>query len=138
MVSSDEVDQLGEVPAAIVDPIRASCLALPDAYEEQAWTGIRWLVGRKTFAHILLIDEGWPPAYAREAGTDGPACVLMVRSSGDDLEALRRAGPPYFAPVWRSHEIGLVLGLDPDHVDWADVTELVSVSFRLRRGRSPG
>jgi hypothetical protein len=26
----------GEVPAAIVDPIRAVCLALPDAYEEQA------------------------------------------------------------------------------------------------------
>ncbi len=128
----------GEVPGAILEPTRAVCLALPDAYEEQAWTGIRWLVRKKTFAHVLLIDAGWPPAYAREAGTDGPACVLMFRSSGDDLDALRRAGDPWFAPVWRADEVGLVLGTDAAAVDWDQVAELVSVSFHLRGGRPPG
>jgi hypothetical protein len=128
----------GEVPAGIMQPIREICLALPDAYEEQAWTGIRWLVRKKTFAHVLLIDAGWPPVYAREAGTDGPACVLMFRSSGDDLEVLRQSGPPWFAPVWRADEVGLLLGPDASGVDWEEVAELVSVSFQLRGGRSPG
>ena len=128
----------GEVPAGILEPIRERCLALPDAYEEPAWTGIRWLVRKKTFAHVLLIDAGWPPVYAREAGIDGPACVLMFRSSGDDLEALRQAGPPWFAPVWRADEVGLVLGTDAAVVDWDEVGELVSVSFQLRGGRPPG
>jgi hypothetical protein len=127
-----------DVPAAILERAREICLALPDAYEEQAWTGVRWLVRKKTFAHVLLIDAGWPPVYAREAGTDGPACVLMFRSSGDDLEALRRAGPPYFAPVWRADEVGLLLGTDPSAVDWTEVGELVSVSFQLRGGRASG
>lgn len=125
----------GEVPAGILKPIREVCVALPDAYEEQAWTGFRWLVRKKTFAHVLLIDAGWPPVYAREAGTDGPACVLMFRSSGDDLEALRRAGRPYFAPVWRADEVGLLLGTDASGVDWDEVAELVTVSFQLRGGR---
>lgn len=128
----------GEVPAGILQPIRERCLALPDAHEEPAWTGIRWLVRKKTFAHVLLIDAGWPPVYAREAGTDGPACVLMFRSAGDDLEALRRAGPPWFAPVWRADEVGLVLGTDAAVVDWDEVAERVTVSFHLRGGRAPG
>ncbi len=128
----------GEVPTAIVAPIRARCLALPDAYEEQAWTGVRWLVRRKTFAHVLLIDAGWPPAYAREAGTEGPTCVLTFRSAGDDLAALRQGGAPYFGPPWRADEVGLVLGTDPDEVDWDEVAELLTVSFQLRGGRAPG
>ena len=52
--------------------------------------------------------------------------VLMVRSSGPELVALRASGPPFFAPPWRSDEIGLVLG---HRTDWSEVRELVTESY---------
>ena len=131
-----------------VEEVRRVCLALPEVVEEEAWVGTRWCVKRRTFAHVLDIDDGWPPAYARASGTNGPATVLMFRSSPPDLDALRAAGPPFFGPPWRSDEVGLVVGPD---TDWTEVAELVTESYcviapkRLRRrragdpgGRGPG
>ena len=37
---------------------RGVCLTLPDAYEEEAWVGTRWVVRRRTFAHLLEIVDG--------------------------------------------------------------------------------
>jgi hypothetical protein len=132
----------GDVPAGLVLRLRDVCLRLPEAYEENAWAGMRWRVRGRTFAHVLAIDAGWPPAYAREAGTGGPAVVLMVRSAGPDLDALRNVGHPYFAPRWRSDEVGLLLGggADPaevgaDDVDWVEVAELVTDSYRIQAPR---
>ena len=110
----------------MIEPIRAVCLALPEAYEEDAWVGTRWRVRGKTFAHVLSIDDGWPPAYARAAATDGPAYVLMFRAAGEELAALRDGGAPFFAPPWRADEVGLVLG---DDVDWDEVRELLTESY---------
>ena len=112
----------------MIDEIRAVCLALPEAYEEEAWVGTRWRVRGKTFAHVLRIDDGWPPAYARAAAaaTDGPATVLMFRSTGEELAALRDVGAPFFAPPWRADEVGLVVG---DTVDWGEVRELLTESY---------
>ncbi len=119
----------GNVPAATVTRLRHLCLALPDAYEEAAWVGRRWRVRGKTFAHVLGIAEGWPPGYARAAGTGGPAYVLMFRASGPELHALRTMGAPYFAPPWRADEVGLVLG---NRVDWVEVGELLTESYCLQ------
>ena len=110
----------------MIEAIRSVCLALPEAYEEEAWIGTRWRVRGKTFAHLLPIDGGRPPAYARAAATDGPATVLMFRSTGEELAALRGGGAPYFAPPWRADEVGLVLDED---VDWAEVAELLAESY---------
>lgn len=60
-----------DVPADVVSNIRSVCLRLRDAYEERAWVGVRWRVRKRTFAHVLVVDAAWPPAYARAAGTDG-------------------------------------------------------------------
>jgi len=102
------------------------CLGLPEAYEEQAWVGTRWLVRKRTFAHVLVVADGWPPAYARAVGSDGPHTLLMFRSSGEELDVLRGATHPFFAPIWRSDEVGLVLDED---VDWDHVGELVTDSY---------
>jgi hypothetical protein len=117
-------EPLGE--QEVVERVRATCLALPEAYEEEAWVGTRWRVKGKTFAHVVPIAGGWPGAYARAAGTDGPVTVLMFRSSGSELDALRLGGPPFFAPVWRADEVGLVVGAD---VDWVEVAELLTDSY---------
>ena len=110
----------------MIDVIRSVCLAMPEAYEEEAWVGTRWRVRGKTFAHVLRIDDGWPPAYARAAATNGPALVLMFRSTGEELAALREGGAPFFGPPWRADEVGFLLG---DDVDRDEVRELLTESY---------
>jgi len=61
------------VPDNILAKLRLACLDLPEAYEESAWVGTRWMVAKKNFAHVLMIDGGWPPAYARAAQFRRPA-----------------------------------------------------------------
>jgi hypothetical protein len=77
-----------EVPPEHVAKLRAMCLELPEAYEEDAWVGTRWMIRKKNFAHVVMIGSGYPGGYARAAGTDGPAVVLTFRSSGEELAAL--------------------------------------------------
>ena len=114
------------IPAGFLDELRSLCLGLPEAYEEEAWVGTRWRIRGRTFAHILEIASGWPPAYARAAATDGPCSVLMFRSSGQELDVLRSSGRPFFAPPWRADEVGMILD---DDVDPAEIAELVTDSY---------
>jgi hypothetical protein len=119
-----------EVPKAVVASLRAICLALPEAREEEAWVGTRWRVGKDTFAHVLGVREGWPPAYARAAGTDGPAVVLTFRSSGPELAALAGSGPPYFTPPWHPQVVGVVLAT-AGAPDEGELAELLTESYCL-------
>ena len=104
-----------EVPEDVEVRLRRLCLALPDAYEERAWVGTRWMVRKRTFAHVLGIE------------TDGVArVVLTFRSAGEELEVLRHAGPPFVVLGWGRDAMGLVLDAD---TDWDEVRELVMESF---------
>jgi len=120
------VDETVDIPAAVMTELRAVCLGLPEVVEEEAWVGRRWRIRGRTFAHVLRVNDRWPPAYARAAGTDGPTCVVMFRSAGSDLAVLRSIGKPYFAPPWRADEVGLVLG---PVTDWTEVAELLTDSY---------
>lgn len=115
-----------DVPLEIVAELRSMCLALPEAYEEPAWVGTRWRIRTQTFAHVLMIDAGWPPAYAAAAGSDGPISVVTFRSSGPELDALSRAAHPFFKPVWFPDIVGMVLDAG---VDWDEVAELLTESY---------
>ena len=118
-----------DVPGELLGKLRSVCLALPEAYEEQAWVGTRWRIRARTFAHVLAIDSGWPPAYARAAGINGPATELTFRSSGPELAGLRGAGHPFFAPPWRADEVGVALDAA---VDWEEIAELLTESYCLQ------
>ncbi len=115
-----------EVPDGILAKLRLACLDLPEAHEERAWVGTRWMVGKKNFAHALMIDAGWPPAYAKAAGTQGPACVLTFRAPLPALNAPRFRRHPFFRPVWFPNIVGLFIDM---HTDWDDVTPLVVESY---------
>lgn len=105
-----------DVPDEVVDRLRAICTDLPDAYEEPAWEGVRWRVRTRTFAHVMTVaDEGADPRV-----------VLTFRSDGDELEAIRRAGPPFFVLGWGRNAVGLDID---DRTDWDEVRELVTDSF---------
>ena len=116
-----------EVPRAIVAKLQLVCLDLPEAYEEAAWTGTRFMVKKKNFAHVLMIDRGWPPAYAKVARTNGPACVLTFRTARPAADTPRFHRAPFFLAGWWPDLAGLVLDAD---TDWYDVSELVTRSYR--------
>jgi YjbR len=122
------VAENADVAPHILGELRRICLPLPEVHEEPAWVGTRWRIRTRTFAHVLTIAQGWPPAYARAAATHGPATVLTFRSSDAELEALRGAGHPFFAPRWRTDEVGVLLDAD---VDWREVAELLTESYCL-------
>ena len=75
-----------------------------------------------------MIEDGWPPAYARAAGSDGPLVVLTFRAAGPELDALAHAGAPFFKPPWFADIVGMTIG---DDTDWDEVAELVTESYRL-------
>jgi hypothetical protein len=133
MTTTDDVHR-------ILARVRAVCRGLPEAHEQEAWVGTRWRVRGRTFAHVLEVVDGWPPAYAKAAGTPGPAWLLMFRSSGPELDALRHGGHPYFGPPWRSDEVGMILGAESGvatgtgtgaSVDEDEVAELLTESYCL-------
>ena len=106
--------RFGDPDEAFVDRVRPICLALPDAYEEQAWAGTRWLVRKKTFAHVVELDDL------------GPSTVVTFRSQGEELDALRHAGHPYFYAGWGRDVVGMVLD---EATDWDEVAELLTESY---------
>jgi hypothetical protein len=117
-----------QIPPEIVARLRAMCLDLPAAYEEPAWVGTRWRIGRHTFAHVVMIDAGWPPAYARAASTDGPAIVLTFRAPVGKLDAPGFASHPFFRPPWFTDIAGMFID---DRSDWADIAARLVESYCL-------
>jgi hypothetical protein len=115
-----------EVPSKIVAKLRAICLGLPETYEETAWVGTRWLIRKRTFAHVVMIDKGWPPAYARAARSDGPLCVLTFQSLGPSVDPESFSRAPYFRPPWRPDIVGRSLGA---RIDWTEIAALLAGSY---------
>ena len=101
-------------------------MVLPDAYEEEAWTGTRWRVRKRTFAHVLTVEAGHGLRPHRAAGVDGPTTLVTFRSSGPELEMLRAAGHPFFYAGWGRDVVGMVLEAA---TDWAEVAELLTESY---------
>jgi predicted DNA-binding protein (MmcQ/YjbR family) len=110
----------------IVAKLAAVCLALPEAYQEQAWVGTRWRIRKRTFAHVLTVQDGQPPSYARAADNDDLITVLTFQSSGQELAVLSSAGHPFFKPPWSPTIVGMVL---TDDTDWDEVAELLTESY---------
>lgn len=107
---------LDDVPDDVIDRLRAICADLPDAYEEPAWVGVRWRVRKKTFAHVLAIDD---------EGAERRV-VLTFRSDGEELEVLQHAGPPFYVLGWGRNALGVEID---DRTDWDELRELVTDSF---------
>jgi hypothetical protein len=117
------------VPQLVLTRLRRACMALPEVVEEAAWVGTRWCVRRKNFAHVLVVDAGWPAAYARAAqlaADAGPVCVLTFRSELPECDLYAFSGEPFFRPGWWPDIVGMRLG---DATDWDEVEALVTASY---------
>ena len=105
-----------DVPDDITARVRELCLDLPGVHEERAWVGTRWMVRKRTFAHVLGVG----------VADAEPLVVLSFRSAGEELEMLRHAGHPFFVLGWGRDALGMVLDAE---TDWEEVRELVLESF---------
>ena len=110
-----EVPEYSDVPAGIVAELRATCLGLPETYEEEAWAGLRWMVRRRTFAHVLTLEAD-----------RGPTTVMTFRSAEPELGILLTAGHPFFKAGWGTNVVGMVLTVQSD---WDEVAELLTESY---------
>jgi predicted DNA-binding protein (MmcQ/YjbR family) len=117
-----------EPDAAVVGRLAGIALALPESYEEDAWTGVRWRVRGKTFAHVMVGQEGYESSFRDITGVTEPTTLLTFRASGDELLALVHAGLPFYKPPWSPTIVGMVVD---DDTDWDEVAELVTESYRF-------
>ena len=112
----------------VVLRLRGIALALPEAHEEDAWTGVRWRIRRKTFAHVMVAQRGYESSYRDITCDDAERTVLTFHATGDELLALTHAGLPFYKPPWSGTIVGVVLD---DDTDWTEVAELVTESYRF-------
>ena len=110
------VPEYVDVDPEVLRQLRARCLALPDVSEEQAWTGRRFVVRKKNFAHVFAMCD--------EHGA--VVTIMAFRSPDEERGALVSSGHPFFFLGWGRNAMGMVLD---DDTDWDEVGELVTESY---------
>ena len=106
-----------DVPAEIVQRVRAACAHLPEAYEEQpAFGGLRWRIRGRTLAELNASegDDGILTTVTFHAGEEGHHVVAM--------------GHPFY-PGWGPGLVAMVL-TDDGETDWEDLQQLLTESYR--------
>jgi predicted DNA-binding protein (MmcQ/YjbR family) len=96
--------------------IREICLSLPEAYEEETWGEATFRVRKKIFA--MAADH------------DGGRSVCM-KACREDQQALLSQGEPFFYPSYVGSKGWIGVDLRSQAVDWDEITELVTESYRL-------
>lgn len=102
-------------PAAWVRRAGAICTALPECYQEPAWTGVRWRVRAATVAHLF--------------GGEDQLVRITFRAEPDEVMAFEHLGPPYFRASWGRNVVGLLLD---SGTDWEELRELLTDSYCLQ------
>lgn len=105
-----------DVPDDVEAHLREICLGLPDAYEEKAWAGTRWMVRKRTFAQVLGVETHGKDHFV----------TMSFRAASEEFDILRHAGHPFYVLGWGRDAMGMVLD---DTTDWSEVRELVIESF---------
>jgi hypothetical protein len=118
----------GDVDPEVLSRIQAICSALPEAYEQDAWIGVRWRIRSRTFAHVFAFDLPRHPHYADVVQPGDAPSLMQFRVPLADLQGLVAGGYPFFKADW-GHDVAVMV-LD-DAVDWAEVAELLTESYRM-------
>jgi predicted DNA-binding protein (MmcQ/YjbR family) len=95
------------------------CLALPETTREYMGSHAGFLIRKKTFAYFLNDHHG-----------DGIVSVACKALPGENT-ALAAAQPQrFYLPAYIGPRGWVALRLDVGKVDWGEVTELVTASYR--------
>ena len=99
-----------------MERLRRICLALPEAYEEQTWESATFRVRKKIFCM---------------GGHDPVHPSVSMKATREDQQALLAQGEPYFFPAYVGSKGWIGVNLTGTGVDWDEVSELVTESYRL-------
>lgn len=110
---------------ALIERVRAICMALPDVTEQIAWGEPTWRVGGKIFAQLDDHHHGSAHVSVWLPAPDGAQAALI------DAEPERIFRPPY---VGHKGWIGAILDGD---CNWAMVEALVTQAYDLVAARRP-
>jgi predicted DNA-binding protein (MmcQ/YjbR family) len=105
------------VPAERLERIRALCLALPAAFEQETWEHPTFRVG------------GGKGKIFCTAATDGSSATM--KADPEEREALLAQGDPYFLPPYVGGKGWVGVRLDRPDPDWDELAELMATSYCL-------
>jgi predicted DNA-binding protein (MmcQ/YjbR family) len=100
----------------LLDRVRKLCLALPEAFEIEAWEHPTfWVGGGRGKMFCIAAEDG-----------------STVRVKADPIEraALLEQGDPFYMPAYVGHKGWIGIQLDGG-TDWAEVAELIATSYCL-------
>ena len=101
---------------ALIDRVRALCLALPEAFELEAWEHPTFRVGS---------GRGKMFCTAAEDGS-----VITLKADPVEREALLAHGEPFYLPPYTGNKGWVGVRLDGS-TDWEEVAELIATSYCL-------
>jgi hypothetical protein len=97
--------------------LREICLALPEATEKETW-------GEATFR---VRDK----IFAMQAGEDGRISVWCKAPPGVQGMLVGSDAKRFFVPPYVGHNGWIGVRLDVDGVDWEELEDLVTDSYRM-------
>jgi predicted DNA-binding protein (MmcQ/YjbR family) len=101
----------------LIERLRALCLALPEAFELEAWEHPTFRVG------------GGRGKIFCTAAPDGSSITL--KADPVEREALLAQGDPFFVPPYVGSKGWLGVRSDHPRIDWEEVAELIATSYCL-------
>jgi predicted DNA-binding protein (MmcQ/YjbR family) len=101
----------------LIDRVRGLCLALPDAFEVEAWEHRTFRVGSGRGKMFCI------------AADDGSS--IRVKADPIEREALLDQGDPFYMPAYVGAKGWIGVQLDGGGVDWEEVAELIATSYCL-------
>jgi predicted DNA-binding protein (MmcQ/YjbR family) len=105
------------MPETDLERVRALCLALPDAFELEAWQHPTFRVG------------GGRGMIFCTTAPDGSSAT--VKADPEEREALLALGDPFFLPPYVGGKGWVGIRLDLPGTDWEEVAELIATSYCL-------
>jgi phosphoribosylglycinamide formyltransferase-1 len=96
------------------------CLALPETARDCKGSHAGFLVRKKTFAYFLNDHHG-----------DGIVAVACKVLPGDNAALVEAHAARFYLPAYIASRGWVALRLDTAKVDWSEVKELVTTSYRL-------
>jgi predicted DNA-binding protein (MmcQ/YjbR family) len=101
----------------LIERVRALCLALPEAFEVEAWEHPTFRVGSGRGKMFCI------------AADDGSS--IRLKADPLEREALLEQGDPFYMPAYVGHKGWIGVQLDERQTDWDEVAELIATSYCL-------
>lgn len=101
----------------LIERVRTLCLALPEAFEVEAWEHPTFRVGSgRGRMFCIAADEG---------------SSIRLKADPVEREALLAEGDPFYLPAYVGTKGWLGIQLDHPRIDWDEVAELIATSYCL-------